>query len=279
MGTPWRAIHLAVACMIGQSALALVLGTMVLGKGITGPIAFTGVLSGLAFLFAYYTTEPSLTNTRPPWTVESLPEIIRGLETSMGVTVRKTYIVDDDVPRAEVRPLILHASVDLYLTSAIFEDLDVDEIAAVIAHELAHVTYHDHHYRTFSAIVELFSMTTAATIIFWTIYTGMPGILRESSRTPVTEVQTSILLSALVAGVLWISGRAIAGSYRRTSEFVADQRAGEFASFESMYTALVALDPDQIVGPSTDVIERLTDDYPVMMDRLTQLYLAKTNRD
>lgn len=262
--------------MIFQAAVTLVIAVTYLGRIAAVPIAFTVGISVCAFGLVYWSTEESLDSVRPPRSVESLSEMVQGLQASMDTPVRKTYLVEDETPRAEVRPLVFHRTVDLYLTTGLLEDLDVDEVSAVIAHELAHVTYYDHHYRTFAAMVEVAGLSVASTIVFWVASRELPDLLVNAGSFNSFATDGVIVLGVPVAAafLVWVSARSVTASYRRTSEFAADRGAGEVASFESMYTALITLDADQLVGPSPGFIERAWKGYPLTNDRLTHLHLA-----
>lgn len=259
--------------MVFQFSFALVLGARYLDSWLVYPVGFTAAIAVLGGVVAYWSSGTRLSETRPPRVVESLPEMVRGLETSMDASVRRTYIIEDDQPRAEVRPLLLHRSVDLYVTTALFEELDVDAVAAVLAHELAHVNYHDHHYRTFSALIELGSAAIGGSIIFWVAYEHLPAVAVSGTGLGL-ESRFSVGAPLLAGIVVWWSGSVVAGAYRRTAEIAADTRAGQVASYSSMFQALVGLEPENIVGPSPGVLDRMTSDYPLTSDRVEVLMIA-----
>lgn len=221
--------------LAGMTALFLVAGYLI-GGG-TGMVIAFGVAIATN-LFAYWNSDKMVLRMHGarPVDVASAPEfhaIIARLATRAGLPMPKVYLIESDQPNAFATGRNPENAA-VAATTGLLRMLSAEEVAGVMAHELAHVKNRD-----------TLTMTITATIAgaigmlanFALFFGGMVGGSRENNN-PLGFV--GVLLVALLAP---LAAMIVQFAISRTREYSADQGGAEISGNpNALASALAKID-------------------------------------
>lgn len=202
--------------LAGLTALFMVVGYAIGGQG--------GMVLALLFavgtnLFAYWNSDKMVLRSQGAYQVDERtnPEffgMIRELSQRAGLPMPKVYLMDNPQPNAFATGRNPQNAA-VAATTGILQSLSREELAGVMAHELAHVKNHD-----------TLIMTIAATIAGAISSIAQFGMFFGGSRNGERSNPIAVLLMAILAPM---AAMVVQMAVSRTREYAADRLGAEIA--------------------------------------------------
>ena len=222
----------------------------------------------LVMLAVYPTFIAPLFNKFSPLKDENLKQRIEALLTKCGFKSQGLFVMDGSSRSSHGNAYFtgFGASKRVVFFDTLLERLNVDEIEAVLAHELGHFKHH----HVIKRIVMLFSISfLGLALLGWLInqpwfYTGL-GVTQISSY-------IALILFLLVSPIFLFLLRPLMASYSRKNEFEADDYAANHASAKDLVKALVKLYRDNASTLTPDPLHSaFYDSHPPASIRISKL--------
>jgi STE24 endopeptidase len=222
----------------------------------------------LVMLAVYPTYIAPLFNKFSPLKDENLKQRIEALLTKCGFKSQGLFVMDGSSRSSHGNAYFtgFGASKRVVFFDTLLERLNVDEIEAVLAHELGHFKHH----HVIKRIVMLFSISfLGLALLGWLInqpwfYTGL-GVTQISNY-------MALILFLLVSPVFLFLLRPMMASYSRKNEFEADDYAANHASAKDLVKALVKLYRDNASTLTPDPLHSaFYDSHPPASIRISKL--------
>jgi STE24 endopeptidase len=228
----------------------------------------------IVMLAIYPTFIAPIFNKFTPLTEEGLKSRIESLLTKCGFKSQGLFVMDGSVRSSHGNAYFtgFGNSKRVVFFDTLLERLNIEEIEAVLAHELGHFKHH--HVIKRIAMIFFVSFLGLA-LLGWLInqpwfYQGL-GVTSESNH-------MALLLFMLVSPVFLFLIRPFMASYSRKNEFEADDYAAKNASANHLIDALVKLYRDNASTLTPDPIHSaFYDSHPPASIRISKL-AAYTNR-
>ena len=222
----------------------------------------------LVMLAVYPTYIAPLFNKFSPLKDENLKQRIEALLTKCGFKSQGLFVMDGSSRSSHGNAYFtgFGASKRVVFFDTLLERLNVDEIEAVLAHELGHFKHH----HVIKRIVVLFSISfLGLALLGWLInqpwfYTGL-GVTQISNY-------MALILFLLVSPIFLFLLRPMMASYSRKNEFEADDYAANHASAKDLVKALVKLYRDNASTLTPDPLHSaFYDSHPPASIRISKL--------
>ncbi|ADI29893.1 M48 family metallopeptidase [Methylotenera versatilis] len=222
----------------------------------------------LVMLAVYPTYIAPLFNKFSPLKDENLKQRIEALLTKCGFKSQGLFVMDGSSRSSHGNAYFtgFGASKRVVFFDTLLERLNVDEIEAVLAHELGHFKHH----HVIKRIVMLFSISfLGLALLGWLInqpwfYTGL-GVTQISNY-------MALILFLLVSPIFLFLLRPMMASYSRKNEFEADDYAANHASAKDLVKALVKLYRDNASTLTPDPLHSaFYDSHPPASIRISKL--------
>jgi STE24 endopeptidase len=222
----------------------------------------------LVMLAVYPTFIAPLFNKFSPLKDENLKQRIETLLTKCGFKSQGLFVMDGSSRSSHGNAYFtgFGASKRVVFFDTLLERLNVDEIEAVLAHELGHFKHH----HVIKRIVMLFTMSfSGLALLGWLInqpwfYTGL-GVNQISNY-------MALILFLLVSPIFLFILRPMMASYSRKNEFEADDYAANHASAKDLVKALVKLYRDNASTLTPDPLHSaFYDSHPPASIRISKL--------
>ena len=222
----------------------------------------------LLMLAVYPTFIAPLFNKFSPLQDESLKQRIEALLTKCGFKSQGLFVMDGSSRSSHGNAYFtgFGASKRVVFFDTLLDRLNVDEIEAVLAHELGHFK----HKHVIKRIVILFLMSfLGLALLGWLInqpwfYTGL-GVTQASNY-------MALILFLLVSPIFLFLLRPLMASYSRKNEFEADDYAANHASAKDLVKALVKLYRDNASTLTPDPLHSaFYDSHPPASIRISKL--------
>ncbi|NOT14114.1 MAG: M48 family metallopeptidase [Methylotenera sp.] len=222
----------------------------------------------LLMLAVYPTWIAPLFNKFSPLQDENLKQRIEALLAKCGFKSQGLFVMDGSSRSSHGNAYFtgFGSSKRVVFFDTLLERLNVDEIEAVLAHELGHFKHH----HVIKRIVILFLMSfLGLALLGWLInqpwfYTGL-GVAQMSSY-------MALILFLLVSPVFLFLIRPIMASYSRKNEFEADGYAAKHANAHRLIDALVKLYRDNASTLTPDPLHSaFYDSHPPASIRIAKL--------
>ncbi len=222
----------------------------------------------LVMLAVYPTFIAPLFNKFSPLKDENLKQRIETLLTKCGFKSQGLFVMDGSSRSSHGNAYFtgFGASKRVVFFDTLLERLNVDEIEAVLAHELGHFKHH----HVIKRIVMLFSISfLGLALLGWLInqpwfYTGL-GVTQISNY-------MALILFLLVSPIFLFLLRPLMASYSRKNEFEADDYAANHASAKDLVKALVKLYRDNASTLTPDPLHSaFYDSHPPASIRISKL--------
>ena len=222
----------------------------------------------LVMLAVYPTYIAPLFNKFSPLKDENLKHRIEALLTKCGFKSQGLFVMDGSSRSSHGNAYFtgFGASKRVVFFDTLLERLNVDEIEAVLAHELGHFKHH----HVIKRIVVLFSISfLGLALLGWLInqpwfYTGL-GVTQISNY-------MALILFLLVSPIFLFLLRPMMASYSRKNEFEADDYAANHASAKDLVKALVKLYRDNASTLTPDPLHSaFYDSHPPASIRISKL--------
>ena len=222
----------------------------------------------LLMLAVYPTFIAPLFNKFSPLQDESLKQRIEALLTKCGFKSQGLFVMDGSSRSSHGNAYFtgFGASKRVVFFDTLLDRLNVDEIEAVLAHELGHFK----HKHVIKRIVILFLMSfLGLALLGWLInqpwfYTGL-GVTQASNY-------MALILFLLVSPIFLFLLRPVMASYSRKNEFEADDYAANHASAKDLVKALVKLYRDNASTLTPDPLHSaFYDSHPPASIRISKL--------
>jgi STE24 endopeptidase len=222
----------------------------------------------LVMLAVYPTFIAPLFNKFSPLQDEGLKQRIEALLTKCGFKSQGLFVMDGSSRSSHGNAYFtgFGASKRVVFFDTLLERLNVDEIEAVLAHELGHFK----HKHVIKRIIILFSMSfLGLALLGWLInqpwfYAGL-GVAQMSNY-------MALILFLLVSPIFLFLLRPVMASYSRKNEFEADDYAANHASAKDLVKALVKLYRDNASTLTPDPLHSaFYDSHPPASIRISKL--------
>jgi STE24 endopeptidase len=222
----------------------------------------------LLMLAVYPTFIAPLFNKFAPLQDESLKQRIEALLTKCGFKSQGLFVMDGSSRSSHGNAYFtgFGSSKRVVFFDTLLDRLNVDEIEAVLAHELGHFK----HKHVIKRIVILFLMSfLGLALLGWLInqpwfYTGL-GVTQMSNY-------MALILFLLVSPIFLFLLRPVMASYSRKNEFEADDYAANHASAKDLVKALVKLYRDNASTLTPDPLHSaFYDSHPPASIRISKL--------
>ena len=222
----------------------------------------------LVMLAVYPTFIAPMFNKFSPLQDESLKQRIEALLTKCGFKSQGLFVMDGSSRSSHGNAYFtgFGASKRVVFFDTLLERLNVDEIEAVLAHELGHFKHH----HVIKRIVILFLMSfLGLALLGWLInqpwfYAGL-GVTQASNY-------MALILFLLVSPVFLFLVRPIMANYSRKNEFEADDYAANHANAKDLVKALVKLYRDNASTLTPDPLHSaFYDSHPPASIRISKL--------
>jgi len=222
----------------------------------------------LVMLAVYPTFIAPLFNKFSPLQDEGLKQRIEALLTKCGFKSQGLFVMDGSSRSSHGNAYFtgFGASKRVVFFDTLLERLNIDEIEAVLAHELGHFKHH----HVIKRIVILFLMSfLGLALLGWLInqpwfYTGL-GVAQMSNY-------MALILFLLVSPIFLFLLRPVMASYSRKNEFEADDYAANHASAKDLVKALVKLYRDNASTLTPDPLHSaFYDSHPPASIRISKL--------
>jgi len=258
-----------VACHV---ILTIVIAYFYLGLVAFLPVAATTALASGSVIIAARNGGIDTETIVPTSAHPSVDFIVNTVSSAMKVPEPDVVVYSSPTPHAKVIPLLTSFHDSLYLTTALIDDFDEAELAAIIAHELGHLKNHDQFYRPYAAVAEFSGMLTGFLIVFAALshLIGVP--MMTTYPYPIDAVSQHVF-TAMIGGLIWHSSSGVVGQYRQTSEYTADATALHYIHPGALYTGLLKLNPTESLLEIDADYAGFGSDYPPLRDRLAHIRL------
>ncbi len=222
----------------------------------------------LVMLAVYPTFIAPLFNKFSPLQDEGLKQRIEALLTKCGFKSQGLFVMDGSSRSSHGNAYFtgFGASKRVVFFDTLLERLNIDEIEAVLAHELGHFKHH----HVIKRIVILFLMSfLGLALLGWLInqpwfYTSL-GVAQMSNY-------MALILFLLVSPIFLFLLRPVMASYSRKNEFEADDYAANHASAKDLVKALVKLYRDNASTLTPDPLHSaFYDSHPPASIRISKL--------
>ncbi|MDP3307745.1 M48 family metallopeptidase [Methylotenera sp.] len=222
----------------------------------------------LIMLAVYPTFIAPLFNKFSPLKDENLKQRIETLLTKCGFKSQGLFVMDGSARSSHGNAYFtgFGSSKRVVFFDTLLERLNVDEIEAVLAHELGHFKHH----HVIKRIVLMFLVSfLGLALLGWLInqpwfYTGL-GVTQKSDY-------MALVLFLMVSPVFLFLLRPIMASYSRKNEFEADDYAANHASAKELVKALVKLYRDNASTLTPDPLHSaFYDSHPPASIRISKL--------
>ncbi|MDO9204462.1 M48 family metallopeptidase [Methylotenera sp.] len=222
----------------------------------------------LVMLAVYPTFIAPLFNKFSPLKDENLKQRIETLLTKCGFKSQGLFVMDGSARSSHGNAYFtgFGSSKRVVFFDTLLERLNVDEIEAVLAHELGHFKHH----HVIKRIVLMFLVSfLGLALLGWLInqpwfYTGL-GVTQKSDY-------MALVLFLMVSPVFLFLLRPIMASYSRKNEFEADDYAANHASAKELVKALVKLYRDNASTLTPDPLHSaFYDSHPPASIRISKL--------
>lgn len=222
----------------------------------------------LIMLAVYPTFIAPLFNKFAPLQDESLKQRIEALLTKCGFKSQGLFVMDGSSRSSHGNAYFtgFGSSKRVVFFDTLLDRLNVDEIEAVLAHELGHFK----HKHVIKRIVILFLMSfLGLALLGWLInqpwfYAGL-GVTQSSNY-------IALILFLLVSPIFLFLVRPVMASYSRKNEFEADDYAANHASAKDLVKALVKLYRDNASTLTPDPLHSaFYDSHPPASIRISKL--------
>lgn len=180
---------------------------------------------------------------------KELWNIVENLAITSGLPMPKVYMISDPAPNAFATGRDpAHASVAV--TTGLLEQLDKNEIAGVIAHEMSHVGNYD--IRLMTIVAVLVGVIAVASDIF--LRSRWFSFGRRNSREGDSQIQTILMIVGIVAAILVpIVAMLVQLAISRKREFLADADGALLTRYpDGLASAL------QKISKYTEPVERVS---------------------
>ncbi|MFC4449246.1 M48 family metalloprotease [Halorussus aquaticus] len=175
---------------------------------------------------------------------DDIESLVERLALQLDVPMPAVELAETPVPHASVSGLTRRGST-LVLSSGLLDRLDRDQLAAVLAHELAHLANRDALVVTLVAVPAVFGRSVMDGLNATNESDGVPGALYTNLFG---------IAAFLLAGCLWLVGKSLLAVFTRQRELAADRAAARLVgSPATLADALDTLDPESIDAPVADV--------------------------
>lgn len=169
-------------------------------------------------------------------------DLVQRVAPQFDVPAPTVRIAETPVPHASVSGLT-RRSATLIVSTGLLDRLSDEELRAVVAHELAHVSNRD------AAVVSLVALPA---VFGRSILNGLNGDEDEPSLP--TNSDGFTMLVFLVGGLLWLAGRSLLAVFARQRELAADRAAVELTGNPTAFaTALRKADIETVDAPTKDL--------------------------
>lgn len=206
-------------------ALGIVLGTFRLGTNVVRNRFDTRPISETA-----YADDRVLT-------------LVERLTLQLDVPTPAVEVAETTVPHASVSG-VTRSGATLVISEGLLDRLDGDQLAAVLAHELAHLANRDALVVTLVAVPAVFGRSVMDGLNATNDNEGVPGALTTNLFG---------IAAFLLAGCIWLVGRSMLAIFARQRELAADRAAARLVEPAAVAEALDVLDPESVEAPATDV--------------------------
>lgn len=172
-----------------------------------------------------------------------LADLVQRVALQFDVPAPTVSVAETPVPHASVSGFT-RRNTTLVVSTGLLDRLSDEELRAVVAHEMAHVSNRD------AAVVSLVALPT----VFGRSI--LNGLGMDDEETPVTSNADDLLgIGALVfGGAIWLVGRSLLALFARQRELAADRAAVELAgSAAALAAALQKVDAEAVDAPTTDL--------------------------
>lgn len=253
------------------TALFMLVGYLLGG---TGGMTIAFVIAAAMNLFGYWNADKMVLRMNRAVEVDArtAPEfyrIVEALAQRAGLPMPKVYLIDEPQPNAFATGRNPQNAA-VAATTGLLERLDAEEVAAVMAHELAHVQYRD-----------TLTMTVAATLAGAISMIGNYAIFFGGNRennNPLGMIGT--LLAILVAP---LAAMLVQMAVSRTREYSADRRGAEILGNPmALASALrkIASAAERIRNPAAEANPAMAHMYianPLHGERMDNLFSTHPN--
>jgi len=222
----------------------------------------------LVMLAVYPTFIAPLFNKFSPLKDESLKQRIEALLSKCGFKSQGLFVMDGSSRSSHGNAYFtgFGASKRVVFFDTLLERLNVDEIEAVLAHELGHFKHH----HVIKRIVMLFSISfLGLALLGWLI--NQPWFYAGLGVTQISNYM-ALILFLLVSPIFLFILRPMMASYSRKNEFEADDYAANHASAKDLVKALVKLYRDNASTLTPDPLHSaFYDSHPPASIRISKL--------
>ena len=222
----------------------------------------------LVMLAVYPTFIAPLFNKFSPLKDENLKQRIETLLTKCGFKSQGLFVMDGSSRSSHGNAYFtgFGASKRVVFFDTLLERLNVDEIEAVLAHELGHFKHH----HVIKRIVLLFSMSfLGLALLGWLI--NQPWFYAGLGVTQISHYM-ALILFLLESPIFLFLLRPMMASYSRKNEFEADDYAANHASAKDLVKALVKLYRDNASTLTPDPLHSaFYDSHPPASIRIYKL--------
>jgi len=222
----------------------------------------------LVMLAVYPTFIAPLFNKFSPLKDENLKQRIEALLSKCGFKSQGLFVMDGSSRSSHGNAYFtgFGASKRVVFFDTLLERLNVDEIEAVLAHELGHFKHH----HVIKRIVMLFSISfLGLALLGWLI--NQPWFYAGLGVTQISNYM-ALILFLLVSPIFLFILRPMMASYSRKNEFEADDYAANHASAKDLVKALVKLYRDNASTLTPDPLHSaFYDSHPPASIRISKL--------
>ncbi|MDI1309555.1 MAG: M48 family metallopeptidase [Methylotenera sp.] len=222
----------------------------------------------LLMLAVYPTFIAPLFNKFSPLKDENLKHRIETLLTKCGFKSQGLFVMDGSSRSSHGNAYFtgFGSSKRVVFFDTLLERLNVDEIEAVLAHELGHFKHH----HVIKRIILLFSMSfLGLALLGWLI--NQPWFYAGLGVTQISNYM-ALILFLLVSPIFLFILRPLMASYSRKNEFEADDYAANHASANDLVKALVKLYRDNASTLTPDPLHSaFYDSHPPASIRISKL--------
>lgn len=222
----------------------------------------------LLMLAVYPTFIAPLFNKFSPLKDEKLKQRIETLLTKCGFKSQGLFVMDGSSRSSHGNAYFtgFGASKRVVFFDTLLERLNVDEIEAVLAHELGHFRHH----HVIKRIILLFSISfLGLALLGWLI--NQPWFYAGLGVTQISDYM-ALILFLLVSPIFLFILRPLMASYSRKNEFEADDYAANHASANDLVKALVKLYRDNASTLTPDPLHSaFYDSHPPASIRISKL--------
>lgn len=225
----------------------------------------------LTMLALYPTFIAPLFNKFSPLQDVNLKERVETLLTKCGFKSQGLFVMDGSARSSHGNAYFtgFGASKRVVFFDTLLERLNVDEIEAVLAHELGHFKHH----HVIKRIIMMFVMSfIGLAVLGWLI--NQPWFYHGLGVTT-TSTYMALILFLMVSPVFLFILRPLMASYSRKNEFEADEYAAKHAEAQFLIDALVKLYRDNASTLTPDPLHSaFYDSHPPASTRIAKLSAA-----